>query len=203
MKLTRAYCITFVALICGCVTTSPADMAKSELAAEYLCADLPFSSINGCVQQQFNTHYAAWRSDANADLVNIFLAWTNAEAARVAAGEVPEADAKGRARTLQSRLDQVAVARRNQSEVNSQAAAGAMLVGLAVLNNARPAVIVPPPLYPIATLQQSSPPPTAAPVFHGSAPLYPAAMPYVAPPGPNQIVCSTIDNAQFATVTCR
>lgn len=123
----------------GCVTrpNRPA-LEQAEVSAEYLCQELPFAGISDCVEMQFNKAYPRWRADPNADLINIFLAWSRAESARVSNGLVTEQEAKERGHLLQGRLDQIAYDRRIQAQINSQAAAQMMLAGLAIMAASRP-----------------------------------------------------------------
>jgi hypothetical protein len=180
-------------LLCGCATTHPSSMAKAELSAEYFCTDVPFPTVSGCVRSQFDKNYPRWHSDANADLVNIFLSWTSAEAERVIKGEVSQADAMARAQTLQRRLDQLANARRARAQINSEIAAQEMLAGLAIMASAQqqPVVVAPQPVAPASRQPYLAPPPPdlfrgSAPVVHGSAVQAPQ------PAIPEPIICNTM-----------
>jgi hypothetical protein len=120
-------------------------METAEVAAASICSEAPFTSVPQCVRSQFNLNYPGWRSDANADLVNIFLAWSEAAADRVQAGTLSEQEARQRGFALQSRLDQIATERRVNAQLNSQAAAEMMLAGAAMISagQAQPVMTMP------------------------------------------------------------
>jgi hypothetical protein len=197
-------------LVAGCATigpaaaTNPAAMEKAEVSAQYLCDDIPFVQVSSCVREQFNQAYPKWQSDANADLVNIFLAWSGAAAIHVAQGTLSEADAKQKGHMLQARLDQIAYERRINAQINSQLAAQSMLAGLALIAAAQPQPIAAPQVY-IAPAQPAPPPvPPPGAYFGGSAPTVTGSPFRSAPPPvtPAPIVCTMMGNAQMATAVC-
>jgi hypothetical protein len=135
--------MTTVAASCvlvGCATAARHNdlaMGKAEIAAESFCERLPFSSLAQCVRGQFNQNYPQWQSDSNADLVLMFISWTEAASARVTKGEMTEPDAWQGALTLYDRLHKLAVARyqaqQQAQQISSERAAALMYAGLALI----------------------------------------------------------------------
>jgi len=126
----------------GCISPPAARqnelaMAKAEIAAQSFCEHIPFSSLAQCVRDEFNQNYPSWQSDSNADLVLMFISWTEAASARVTQGEMTEPDAWQGAYTLYDRLHQLAVARyqaqQQAQQISSERAAALMYAGLALI----------------------------------------------------------------------
>jgi hypothetical protein len=175
-------------------------METAEVAATSICSEVPFTAVAECVRNQFDLRYPGWRSDTNADLVNIFLAWSEAEAARVKEGTLSEEEARQRGFVLQSRLDYIAVERQSRMQVNSQAAAETMLAGFALISAGQAQPVMSPPT--ITPMPPRSPPATPS-YFEAPTPVVttkPVQMP-LPPAAP--IICNVNGDAQFATAVCR
>jgi hypothetical protein len=128
-------------LLGGCATSAghhnDLAMQKAEIAAQSFCEHVPFSSLADCVRGQFSQYYPQWPSDSNADLVLMFISWTQAASQRVATGEMTEADAWHGAYQLYDRLKQLAGARyqaqQQAQQISSERAAAIMYAGLALI----------------------------------------------------------------------
>jgi hypothetical protein len=196
MGILRALILASAAtLVVACATTKPMALETAETSAASYCSEVPFTSVTSCVRARFDRAYPRWRSDANADLVNIFLAWGDAAAVHVQDGILSEADAKQKASALESRLDQIAYDRRVRREIRSQLAAQMMLTGAALIAAAgQPA---PAPLI-VTPMQQ----PTVMPTTQ-RAPVPVSSVPTLRTPAPSPlIVCSVTGDAQFAVAAC-
>jgi hypothetical protein len=107
-NIAAAICGAVLAAACATPRTSGYNAIETaEVYAATYCPEVPFTALSYCVRSRFDTVYPRWRSDANADLVNIFLAWSDAAAAHVADGTLNEAQARQRADALEARLDQI------------------------------------------------------------------------------------------------
>jgi hypothetical protein len=129
--------------------TNPLAMQKAEVLAQTWCSSIPFQNVGNCVREQFGAGYPGWERDGNADLVNIFLTWSDAAGKRVQDGTMANAEAQAAAQTLFQRLENIAYNRRIAREINSQAAANLMLTGLAIMELGQPQTVVAPtqPVY--------------------------------------------------------
>ncbi len=195
MGILRALILASAAiLVVACATTNPIALETAETSAASYCSEVPFTSVTSCVRARFDRAYPRWRSDANADLINIFLAWSEAAATHVQEGTLSEGDAKQKAFALQSRLDQIAYNRRLRREINSQIAAQLMLSGAAFVAAAHQQAPVPLVMTPTTI-------PTVAPA--AISPVLVNSMPTLRPPAPSPlIVCSVTGDAQFAVASC-
>lgn len=120
----RNFFYTAVAIVvAGCATTNPAAVQAAETASEYLCISRPYPGFTDCVRGQFDLRYPGWRRDANADLVDIFLAWSQAAGERVVSGQLSDAEAHRQAETRHDRLNPIAYQRQVQRQIDSPAAA--------------------------------------------------------------------------------
>lgn len=183
----------------ACATANYNAMETAEVYAATYCPEVPFTALSYCVRSRFDTVYPRWRSDANADLVNIFLAWSDAAASHVADGTLNEAEARQRADALEARLDQILAERRRnaqlKAQINSQIAAQMMLAGFALIAAGQTQPVMPP--QPAPNRQPIAP----AVVPFPSTPL--VTTPQYRPLSvPRPIVCSVTGDAQLATVLC-
>jgi hypothetical protein len=133
----------------ACATTYPLSMQKAEVLAQTWCTSIPFQNVSNCVRTQFDAGYPGWQRDRNADLVNIFLTWTDAAGKRVQSGTMTDAEAQASAQTLYQRLENIAYNRRMARQIDSQAAANLMLGGLALMELGQAQTVVAPaqPVY--------------------------------------------------------
>lgn len=144
-----AICLASCANTGGLARTNPLAMQKAEVLAQTWCASIPFQNVTNCVRTQFDAGYPGWQSDGNADLVNIFLTWSDAAGKRVQDGTMTDAEAQAAAQTLYQRLENIAYNRRIAHEIDSQAAANLMLTGMAIMEmgQSRPLVAPAQPIY--------------------------------------------------------
>jgi hypothetical protein len=172
-------------------------MDTAETSAASYCSQMPFTSLSACVLDRFSMAYPRWRSDANADLVNIFVAWADAAGNHVAEGTLSEQDAKQKAYELQGRLDQIAYNRRIRREINSQLAAQMMLAGIALMSAAGQPAPSPLVAEPMGMVSQAPQPSRSLPAPVATVPAL--RSPSVVSP---VVVCSVTGDAQFAVAAC-
>ena len=199
----RFRCVLCSATLAACATnhtTNHNAMETAEISAAAICSEIPFTAVPQCVRSQFNLRYPDWRSDANADLVNIFLAWSEAAAARVQEGTLSEEEARQRGLALQTRLDRIATERQVNAQINSQAAAELMLAGAALISAGQSQPVM---TSPMAAPVPSRSPTATAPYLQMPSPVVPSA-PLQAPVRYTQspIICSVNGDAQLAIAVC-
>lgn len=198
MSILRTLILLFASIVvAACATTNSNAMETAETSAASYCSEMPFAGLSACVLNRFNMAYPRWHSDANADLVNIFLAWADAAGHRVAEGTLNEQDAKQKAYELQGRLDQIAYNRRIRREINSQVAAQLMLTGAAFVAAAGQQAPMAPVVTPMGQPKLTPAQDRISPVPISSLPSLRTTS--VASP---LIVCSVTGDAQFAVAAC-
>ena len=105
-------------LVIGCVK-----MSHIQQACE--ARGVPFSDLASCIRSDFTAKRPAWTSHSSAPLLNMYLAWLDAAADRVARGERREVDARLGAAALYERIkDQEDVATRDRAVQMSNFLAG-------------------------------------------------------------------------------
>jgi len=112
---------------------------------EAQCEATPFQARGACTRTKMTAGYPSWRSDSNADLWDVYLAWMEAAGARVSDGRMEEADAKLGAAEMKLRLKSISEQRATSAAIRDQIATTQLLTGLALMQSAQPqpAVIAP------------------------------------------------------------
>lgn len=109
MKKTPILLTLLSAVAYGQNSTPEAQEAWVAISAE--CSFRPYTQYGACVQEQFDIHYPAWRSNVDADLLTTYVSWNQTAAQHVTAGEMGESDAKTEGTELLTRLRAVAAQR--------------------------------------------------------------------------------------------
>lgn len=125
-----------VSITAGCALAPPITLPQ----AETICESVQFQQYGACLRHQLDSAYPQWRSNREADLVDIYIAWLEAAGLRAQSGEMAQADARLGAAMLRSRLYAI---RAERTAVAQQVAADQMLAGLALLNAGRPQPMTP------------------------------------------------------------
>lgn len=126
--------IVLCVMLTGCVTAPPITLPQ----AESNCGQVAFSDYGGCIRQQFDAQYPAWRSNSEADLAEVYVTWLEAAGERIRRNEMTESAAKMDALTLRTRLYEIVSQRRNAAALNNQVNVMTLLTGLALINAATP-----------------------------------------------------------------
>lgn len=147
--MTRTTVLLCVVLATGCTSMHNASIAAfgghhhrqppMQISTfEERCAPQPFASLGTCMRDGMSRDYPSWRSDAHADLVDVYLAWLDAAGQRVAEGRMEESEARLGAAEMKVRLKQIASERATNASLQQQAAVSQMLSGLALMEAAQP-----------------------------------------------------------------
>jgi hypothetical protein len=105
---------------------------------EAKCSTEPAASFGVCVRRELEAGYPRWRSDKEADLMDVYVAWLQAAGERITAGTMSDADMRLGAAMLKSQWKDITSQRAANAAAVNQSRSAAMLTGLALMNSASP-----------------------------------------------------------------
>ena len=124
----------------GCATGPTPEQVFTD--SETACLSAPLTSFGPCLQHELDVRMPDWRNHAHADLVQIYIAWANAAAAKVVANQMTEPEFRLDLAIVRSRLKEIAIERdtvaQYRAQAQSQSAMSLMLGGVALMNAADP-----------------------------------------------------------------